>query len=90
MFQAATWSQDQAIPVYDGRNAFGGRSVRLSVTLELDPHRMDAVNAGVARAGGRIVPFNKDPEEEAKSIDDCHIFVTKTRSGKAYYNVSLL
>ena len=71
------------------RKIWDGRRILLSPSLELTSSRRKAVEAGVARCGGIIVPFvtnNGDgsKEEEVESVSKCDVLITKWRSGRAY------
>ncbi|KAF8627919.1 hypothetical protein AX15_004169 [Amanita polypyramis BW_CC] len=70
-------------------NIWNGRRIMLSTSLELTSSRRRAVEAGIARCGGIIVPYLKNngdgsKEEETENISKCDVLVTRWRSGRAY------
>lgn len=70
-----------------------GRRILLSLSLELSQGQRDAVEAGIKRAGGTTVDIEHcgdfDDAEE-KAVNKCDVFVTRWRSGKAYFKVSTI
>ncbi|KAG6888376.1 hypothetical protein C0995_008814 [Termitomyces sp. Mi166 len=66
------------------KNVWEGRRVLLGRSLELSGSRRDAVEAEIRRAGGKIVLYEGGKDEEAAAVDECDVFVTRFRSGKAY------
>ncbi|KAG6880099.1 hypothetical protein C0992_006373 [Termitomyces sp. T32_za158] len=66
------------------KNVWEGRRVLLGRSLELSGSRRDAVEAEIRRAGGKTVSYEGGKDEEAAAIDECDVFVTRFRSGKAY------
>lgn len=83
LLKTAAWSEDSDIPMTTGKAVFGGRRILLSSTLELGDRRV-AVETGIRRAGGRVLK-HRSLEEEVGKVDDCDIFITKSRSGAAYF-----
>ncbi|KAL0579150.1 regulator of Ty1 Transposition [Marasmius crinis-equi] len=83
LLKTAAWSEDSDIPVTTQKAVYGGRRVLLSTTLELGDRRV-AVEAGIKRAGGKVVKL-KSTEDEVDKIDDCDIFITRFRNGAAYF-----
>ncbi|TFK48096.1 hypothetical protein OE88DRAFT_1685439 [Heliocybe sulcata] len=70
------------------QNVWGGRKVLLGVTTKLKDGRREAIEAGIARAGGIVVQShdrNGDEEEEAEKIEDADVYITRYRAGAAYY-----
>ena len=66
-----------------------GRRILLSTALELGGNSRGAIEAGIRRAGGVVVPITDDADEdvEEKAVDECDVFVTRWRSGKSYFKV---
>jgi mediator of DNA damage checkpoint protein 1 len=77
------------------KNAWQDRRILLSSSLELAGTRKEAVEVGIERAGGRVVQWDIDGLEgrknrisrEAAMAEQCDVFVTRFRSGKAYVRV---
>ncbi|KAG2126475.1 hypothetical protein BD769DRAFT_1357854 [Suillus cothurnatus] len=79
----------------EGINVWAGRRLLLSCSLELRQGHREAVEANIQRAGGTIVKVkgtSTDDEaqenEEATLVDECDVFVTRYRSGKAYFKAA--
>lgn len=78
----------------DGVNVWAGRRLLLSRSLELGQGHREAVEASIQRAGGIVVKSRHQHRrgstrnEEATLIDECDVFVTRYRSGKAYFKVA--
>ncbi|KAJ3510240.1 hypothetical protein NLJ89_g4795 [Agrocybe chaxingu] len=92
--------------IKSGVQVWTGRKILLSRTLQLYGNRREAVQKGIERAGGIVLRFEGDEEEdenssgdwnvklsrqekvrrrhEAERVDECDIFVTRWRWGKAY------
>ncbi|KAG6853738.1 hypothetical protein C0991_001873 [Blastosporella zonata] len=66
------------------KNVWEARRVLLSRSLELSGTRLDAVESEIRRAGGNVVLYEGGKDEEAAAVDQCDVFVTRFRSGKAY------
>lgn len=68
---------------------WAGRRILLSTSLELGDSPRGAIEAGIRRAGGVIVPITEDADEdvEEKAVDECDVLVTRWRSGKSYFKV---
>lgn len=71
---------------------WSGRRILLSTSLELGESPRGAIEAGIRRAGGVVVPIAEDADEDAeeKAVDKCDVFVTRWRSGKSYFKVCTL
>jgi len=77
------------------KNVWQGRRVLLSLTLELAGGRREAVEVGIVRAGGVVVRWDAEELEdrkkrkakEAEMVEQCNVFVTRFRNGKAYAKV---
>lgn len=67
------------------KDVWQGRRVLLGSSLELVGGRKEAVEAGVKRGGGLIV---NGSGKEVDLVEECDVFVTRFRSGKAYVKVS--
>ncbi|KAI6000797.1 BRCT domain-containing protein [Pisolithus albus] len=67
-----------------------GRKVLLSRSLELSESQRGAVEAGIKRSGGVVVKVEgvDDDEAEERAVDMCDVFVTRWRSGKAYFKAA--
>ncbi|KIK27824.1 hypothetical protein PISMIDRAFT_7822 [Pisolithus microcarpus 441] len=67
-----------------------GRKVLLSRSLELSESQRGAVEAGIKRSGGVVVEVEGvvDDEAEERAVDMCDVFVTRWRSGKAYFKAA--
>ncbi|KAG2052259.1 hypothetical protein BDR06DRAFT_915565 [Suillus hirtellus] len=79
----------------EGVNVWAGRRLLLSRSLELGQGHREAVEANIQRAGGTVVKVkgtSTDEEaqenEEATLVDECDVFVTRYRSGKAYFKAA--
>ncbi|KAG0699519.1 hypothetical protein DFH29DRAFT_1070645 [Suillus ampliporus] len=79
----------------EGVNVWAGRRLLLSRSLELGEGHREAVEANIQRAGGTVVKAKgtstheeAQEEEEAALVDECDVFVTRYRSGKAYFKVA--
>ncbi|KAG9311151.1 hypothetical protein JVU11DRAFT_8217 [Chiua virens] len=72
------------VPVWAGRRIF------LSPSLEMGGGSRGAIEAGIHRAGGVVVPIAEDADEDAeeKAVDECDVFITRWRSGKAYFKAA--
>ncbi|KAG6916328.1 hypothetical protein DXG01_007310 [Tephrocybe rancida] len=73
-----------ASPREKTKNVWDSRRVLLGRSLELSGSRRDAVEAEIRRAGGKIVPHEGGKDEEMAVVDECDVFVTRFRSGRAY------
>ena len=79
------------------KNIWQGRRVLLSSTLELMGGRREAVEVGIVRAGGAVVYWHAEELEgkkkralkEAEMVEQCDVFVTRFRNGKAYARVRM-
>ncbi|KAG2338757.1 hypothetical protein BDR05DRAFT_918059 [Suillus weaverae] len=80
----------------EGANVWAGRRLLLSRSLELGQGHREAVEANIQRAGGTIIKVkgttSTDEEaqenEEATLVDECDVFVTRYRSGNAYFKAA--
>lgn len=80
---------DGNMPKGPSSNIWGGRRIVLSTTLDIAPSRRSAIESGIARCGGIIVPYftnhgDGTRQEETENVSNCDILVTKWRSGRAY------
>jgi hypothetical protein len=83
------------------KDAWNGKRILLSWTLSLYGSRREAVEAGIRRAGGEILRYPGDDDDdlstenkekrrdkkEARTAVECDIFITRWRSGRAYGKV---
>ncbi|OAX40254.1 hypothetical protein K503DRAFT_714884 [Rhizopogon vinicolor AM-OR11-026] len=74
---------------------WAGKKLLLSRSLELGGGHREAVEANIQRAGGVVVEIQgtsaeeeTQEEEEATLVDECDVFVTRCRSGKAYFKAA--
>ncbi|KAI6032733.1 hypothetical protein F5J12DRAFT_712976 [Pisolithus orientalis] len=76
--------------VGEKEKVWGGRKVLLSRSLELSESQRAAVNAGITRSGGVVVKAEgiDDDEAEERAVDTCDVFVTRWRSGRAYFKAA--
>ena len=58
-----------ALALHPGEGVWGGRKIILSRTLQLYRGRREAVQAGIERAGGVVLRFDGDEEEEETPIE---------------------
>lgn len=91
-FKTALWSPGANVPNLNVKAVWEGRRVLLSTTLELTGGRREAVKIGIQRAKGVVIDYDTREgdgtvEEEIEKVDDCDVFVTRYRSGKAYFKV---
>ncbi|KAF9463519.1 hypothetical protein BDZ94DRAFT_1308637 [Collybia nuda] len=63
------------------KDVWQGRRILLGATLELVGGRKEAVEVGIKRGGGVVV---SGKGKEVDSVEECDVFVTRFRSGKAY------
>ncbi|ESK96541.1 brct domain containing protein [Moniliophthora roreri MCA 2997] len=88
LLKIAAWSPSSKVPTAPRTKVYGGRKILLSTTLELGGRRK-AIEAGIDRADGHVVSYEAndggDPEEELNRVDECDIYITKFRTGPAYY-----
>ncbi|KAF8337122.1 BRCT domain-containing protein, partial [Amanita rubescens] len=80
---------NEPLPTGHSTNIWDGRRILLSMSLELPPSRRTAIESGIARCGGIIVPYMTNggegtKVEETQNVGKCDILVTKWRSGRAY------
>ncbi|KAL4080140.1 hypothetical protein V8B97DRAFT_700237 [Scleroderma yunnanense] len=77
--------------VIEKEKVWGGRKIFLSRCLELSRSQRDAVEAGIRRSGGIVVKENSaddDDEAEERAVGECDVFVTRWRSGRAYFKAA--
>ncbi|KIL57285.1 hypothetical protein M378DRAFT_171882 [Amanita muscaria Koide BX008] len=71
------------IPSFNkSKNIWKGRRILLSPSLDLSPSRQSAIEAGIVRCGGVIVPYSTNFPDGG--VGECDVFVTRWRSGRAY------
>ncbi|KAJ4001562.1 hypothetical protein F5050DRAFT_1723266 [Lentinula boryana] len=93
LFSTASWNAEAATTkIASPKQVFGRRRVLLGSSLKLGERRR-AIEGFVERADGEIIPLENtdgdgDKSEEAQKVMDCDIFVTRFRSGTAYYNAA--
>lgn len=95
LLKTAARSDDAEIDTSDIKDAWQDRRILLSLSLELTPERRETVNISIKRAKGFVVAYHTNngvgsPEEEVDKIDECDIFITGYRTGKAYFKVCAL
>lgn len=83
------------------KNVWDGKRILLSWTLSLYGSRREAVEIGIRRAGGIVLRYPRDDDEnlgtearekirdkkEARAVDECDILITRWRSGRSYGKV---
>ncbi|KAH0826410.1 hypothetical protein J3R83DRAFT_5383 [Lanmaoa asiatica] len=69
---------------------WAGRRILLSTSLDLGDSSRGAIEAGIQRAGGVIVPITEGADEhtEEKAVDECDVLITRWRSGKSYFKAA--
>ncbi|KAJ4483255.1 hypothetical protein J3R30DRAFT_3698036 [Lentinula aciculospora] len=93
LFSTASWNAEAATTkIISLTQVFGRRRVLLGTSLELGERR-GAIESFVERADGIIIPLDNidddgDMHEEAEKVMDCDIYVTRFRSGTAYYRAA--
>ncbi|KAJ7072842.1 hypothetical protein C8F01DRAFT_1105429 [Mycena amicta] len=65
-------------------NAWDGRRILLSTTLDLSASRKSLVEKNIRKAGG-VVVRSRANVEELDLIDSCDVFVTRHRSGSLFF-----
>ncbi|KAJ7496761.1 hypothetical protein FB451DRAFT_202760 [Mycena latifolia] len=85
-----TASGDPSKTKLESRGVWGGCRILLSTTLELTGSRRKIVEDGIRQAQGVPVAYtsengNGTSEEEFRLLDRCDVFVTRYRTGKAFY-----
>lgn len=78
--------------VGEKEKVWGGKKILLSRSLELSGSQRNAVEAGIKRSGGFVVREDGMDDEDAEDAEEravgtCDVFVTRWRSGKAYFKV---
>lgn len=92
LFSTASWNAESATTkMVSPKQVFEQRRVLLAASLELGERRK-AIESFIKRAHGIIVTIGTSDDEgdankEAEKIFDCDIYVTRFRSGTAYYRV---
>ncbi|KAG6829223.1 hypothetical protein H0H87_012209 [Tephrocybe sp. NHM501043] len=79
-----TLQSSAASPRGKSKNVWEGRRVLLGRSLELFGSRLEAVESEIRRAGGNVVIYQGGKEQETRAVDECDVFVTRFRSGRAY------
>ncbi|KAJ3910299.1 hypothetical protein F5879DRAFT_1058529 [Lentinula edodes] len=93
LFSTASWNAESATTkMVSPKQVFGQRRVLLAASLELGERRK-AIESFIKRADGIIVTIGTNDDEgdankEAEKIFDCDIYVTRFRSGTAYYRAA--
>lgn len=77
-------NQGEHVRVWDGRR------ILLSTTLELAESSRGAIEAGIQRAGGIVVPITEGADENAEenAVGKCDVLITRWRGGKSYLKVA--
>jgi hypothetical protein len=81
-------------PAYPEVNVWQGRKILLSTSLALTAGRRQAVEAGIWRAGGEVIPYSEKKgdgteKEEIMLVEQADVFVTRYRHGWAYIKVRI-
>ncbi|KAJ7198551.1 hypothetical protein GGX14DRAFT_665967 [Mycena pura] len=90
LYKTATWEPDLSKPRLKSKDVWGGRHILLSTTLELTGARRKIVEDGVRMAQGVIIEYASNggdgtSEEEIALLSRCDIFVTRHRTGRAFF-----
>lgn len=88
LFESVSW-KDIPPPLHSPTNVWDGKKILLSTSLELVDRRREAVEAGIIRSGGIVVPYrrrgaNGDLEEEGEKVLECDVLITRWRHGPPY------
>ena len=92
LFQTAVAKEDFDVTTFSHKDVWKGSRILLSQHLGLSSHRRDAIEASIRNANGVVVgpSGNNNERDELQYVDRCDLFVTKFRSGKAYFKASHL
>ncbi len=92
LFKTAAADTNYDLSKTGHRPIWGQRRLLLSRNLGITPERKDAIESAIENSGGIVIRFqdNIDEKDEVEALDDCDYFITKHRSGKAYFKVSCL
>ncbi|KAK0225943.1 hypothetical protein IW262DRAFT_726268 [Armillaria fumosa] len=90
LYKTALFRPDSDISGIPVKNVWEGRRVLLSTNLELSEGRREAVEKGIRLAQGTVMDYlsnngDGDEEEESTNVESCDVYVTRFRSGKAYF-----
>ena len=88
LFESVGW-KDIPPSLHSPTDVWDGKKILLSTSLELIDRRREAVEAGITRSGGIVVPYkrrgaNGDLEEEGEKVLECDVLITRWRHGSAY------
>jgi hypothetical protein len=91
LYKTASWDPSES-KALESKNVWGGCRILLSTTLELSGQRRKIVEDGIRRAKGVPVQYtlregDGTEEEELGLLDACDVFVTRYRSGSAFFKV---
>lgn len=92
LYETAIWDPSQ--PKLVSKEVWNGRRILLSTSLELTGARRKIVEEGVRQAQGIPVKYSSSggdgtSEEELRLLSDCDVFVTRYRTGPAFFKVRL-
>ncbi|KAJ7647272.1 hypothetical protein FB45DRAFT_892928 [Roridomyces roridus] len=96
-FKSANWDPELGgpfpAPAEPVEQIWGRRKILLSPTLGLASDKRSAIEAAVEAGGGVIVPYmsnngDGDEEEELDNVSECDVFVTRWRSGPAFFKAA--
>ncbi|KAF9051195.1 hypothetical protein BDZ89DRAFT_1057049 [Hymenopellis radicata] len=90
LFKTAAADVDYDLSKTVRRPIWGQRRLLLSRNLGITPERKGAIESAVENSGGIVIRFQDDADEkdEVEAVDDCDYFITKHRSGKAYFKAA--
>ncbi len=93
LYKTALLRPDSDISGIPVKNVWEGRRVLLSTNLELSEGRREAVEKSIHMAQGTVMDYRSnngdgDEEEESTNVEVCDVYVTRFRSGKAYFKAS--
>lgn len=99
-YKTANWDPDKGGPFPGpveplGEKVWRGRKLLLSPSLGLEDERRRALEVVVEAAGGQMLSYTSnngdgDEDEEIDRVDECDVFVTRWRTGRAFFRVGVL
>ncbi|KAJ7132847.1 hypothetical protein C8R43DRAFT_652591 [Mycena crocata] len=92
-YRTASWDPSQ--PPLETKDVWEGRRILLSTTLELTGSRRRIVEEGIRKAKGVCVKYTLNEgdgtsAEELRLLNSCDVFVTRYRTGPAFFKVCSL
>lgn len=96
LYETASWDSNPSqpkLPKIDSKDVWSGRRILLSTSLELVGSRRRVVEVGIKQCKGVPVKYISGDgigEEELSLLDDCDVFITRYRTGPAFFQVRVL